>query len=88
MPNGGESSLQLTCNMKEKYELIIIQCYHSITYLGSIHVSGTDQLKPKDGKTIAETQLQSRKKAAKMLIAVVAMFGICYLPVHLLNILR
>jgi len=29
-----------------------------------------------------------RRNAAKMLIAVVVMFGICYLPVHLLNILR
>ncbi|XP_074642575.1 orexin receptor type 2-like isoform X2 [Tubulanus polymorphus] len=36
----------------------------------------------------AENQLQSRRKAAKMLIAVVIMFAICYLPVHLLNILR
>lgn len=33
-------------------------------------------------------QVLSRRKVAKMLIAVVIMFGICYLPVHLLNILR
>ena len=41
------------------------------------------------GKPGAENpQLIARRKAAKMLIAVVIMFGICYLPVHLLNILR
>lgn len=32
--------------------------------------------------------IESRKKAAKMLIIVVIMFGLCYLPVHFLNILR
>lgn len=35
-----------------------------------------------------EGQLNSRRKAAKMLVAVVLVFGICYLPVHLLSILR
>ncbi|XP_047002637.1 orexin receptor type 2-like [Schistocerca americana] len=35
-----------------------------------------------------EVQLRSRRKAAKMLVAVVVMFALCYLPVHLLNILR
>lgn len=33
-------------------------------------------------------QLRARRKAAKMLVVVVAMFAICYFPVHLLNILR
>ncbi|KFM77352.1 Orexin receptor type 1, partial [Stegodyphus mimosarum] len=35
-----------------------------------------------------EGQIQSRRKAAKMLIAVVVIFGLCYLPVHLINALR
>ncbi|XP_044745570.1 orexin receptor type 1-like [Coccinella septempunctata] len=35
-----------------------------------------------------EGQLKSRKKAAKMLVVVVAMFAICYFPVHLLSLLR
>ncbi|XP_063232067.1 orexin receptor type 2-like [Bacillus rossius redtenbacheri] len=35
-----------------------------------------------------ECQLRSRRKAAKMLVAVVIMFAVCYFPVHLLNILR
>lgn len=35
-----------------------------------------------------KNQLISRRKAAKMLIIVAAMFGVCYLPIHLLNILR
>lgn len=33
-------------------------------------------------------QLRARRKAAKMLVAVVVMFAICYFPVHFLNILR
>ncbi|KAL3869561.1 hypothetical protein ACJMK2_042229 [Sinanodonta woodiana] len=33
-------------------------------------------------------QVESRKKAAKMLIAVVFVFGVSYLPVHILNLLR
>ncbi|XP_047002571.1 orexin receptor type 2-like [Schistocerca americana] len=43
---------------------------------------------PMAGNSTTEAQLRSRRKAAKMLVAVVAMFAICYLPVHLLNILR
>lgn len=33
-------------------------------------------------------QAESRKKAVKMLVAVVVMFGLCFLPNHSLNILR
>lgn len=32
--------------------------------------------------------IESRRKAAKMLIVIVIMFGLCYLPVHFLNTLR
>ncbi|CAF0958061.1 unnamed protein product [Brachionus calyciflorus] len=35
-----------------------------------------------------KNQLIARRKAAKMLIAVAAMFAVCYLPIHILNILR
>ncbi|CAH0551961.1 unnamed protein product [Brassicogethes aeneus] len=35
-----------------------------------------------------EGQLRSRRKAAKMLVCVVVMFAICFLPVHLLSVLR
>ncbi|KAL0812091.1 hypothetical protein ABMA28_009475 [Loxostege sticticalis] len=35
-----------------------------------------------------QTQLRSRRKAAKMLVAVVVMFAVCYFPIHLLCILR
>ncbi|XP_056636567.1 orexin/Hypocretin receptor type 1-like isoform X1 [Diorhabda sublineata] len=38
--------------------------------------------------TSTEGQIRSRKKAAKMLVAVVAMFAICFFPVYLLSILR
>ncbi|XP_048006735.1 orexin/Hypocretin receptor type 1-like [Leguminivora glycinivorella] len=35
-----------------------------------------------------EGQLRSRRKAAKMLVAVVVMFAVCYFPVHLISVLR
>jgi hypothetical protein len=35
-----------------------------------------------------KNQLNSRRKAAKMLISVAALFGVCYLPIHVLNIIR
>ncbi|CAK1543389.1 unnamed protein product [Leptosia nina] len=35
-----------------------------------------------------EGQLRSRRKAAKMLVAVVIMFAVCYFPVHLISVLR
>ncbi|CAG9570620.1 unnamed protein product [Danaus chrysippus] len=35
-----------------------------------------------------EGQLRSRRKAAKMLVAVVIMFAVCFFPVHLLCVLR
>ncbi|XP_013176423.1 PREDICTED: orexin receptor type 1-like [Papilio xuthus] len=38
--------------------------------------------------TAEQSQLRSRRKAAKMLVAVVAMFAVCYFPVHLLSVLR
>ncbi|XP_067005308.1 orexin receptor type 2 [Anabrus simplex] len=43
---------------------------------------------PANANITTEGQLRSRRKAAKMLVAVVVMFAICYLPVHLLSILR
>lgn len=41
-----------------------------------------------NANTTTEGQLRSRRKAAKMLVAVVIMFAVCYFPVHLLCILR
>lgn len=35
-----------------------------------------------------QAQLESRRKAAKMLTAIVILFGLSYLPVHLINSLR
>lgn len=35
-----------------------------------------------------QNKLESRRKAAKMLTLIVVLFGICYLPVHLINFLR
>lgn len=39
-------------------------------------------------KSKMKNQLNARRKAAKMLISVAAMFAICYLPIHVLNIIR
>jgi hypothetical protein len=39
-------------------------------------------------KSKMKDRLMARRKAAKMLICVALMFAICYLPIHLLNILR
>lgn len=33
-------------------------------------------------------QLRARRKASKMLVAVVILFAACYFPVHALNIIR
>uniref|UniRef100_A0AAN0N6I4 Orexin receptor 2-like GPCR protein n=1 Tax=Polyphagotarsonemus latus TaxID=1204166 RepID=A0AAN0N6I4_9ACAR len=41
-----------------------------------------------DSRVNCEGHVQSRRKAAKMLIAVVVMFGFCYLPLHIINTLR
>jgi len=51
------------------------------SYTSDGHVS---RVRVKD----ARSQIQTRRNVAKMLIAVVVMFGVCFLPVHLLNILR
>nr|QVK45654.1 G protein-coupled receptor [Proales similis] len=39
-------------------------------------------------KSKMRSQLNARRKAAKMLISVAMLFAICYLPIHVLNILR
>ena len=36
----------------------------------------------------AELQMRMRRKAARMLVAVVIMFALFYLPVHLISIVR
>lgn len=35
-----------------------------------------------------KNRIESRQRAAKMLSAIVVLFGLCYLPVHLINFLR
>ncbi|XP_033641337.1 orexin receptor type 2-like [Asterias rubens] len=45
------------------------------------------QTKPTMNKS-TETQLESRRKVARMLIVVVVMFAICKLPTHVLNTIR
>ncbi|XP_073962534.1 orexin/Hypocretin receptor type 1-like [Choristoneura fumiferana] len=67
--------------------LLITVAYHQIA-----HVLWHSKTIPGRAETVKltpseQTQLRSRRKAAKMLVAVVIMFAVCYLPVHLLSIL-
>nr|CAI5826638.1 unnamed protein product [Callosobruchus analis] len=52
------------------------------------HRSGQQNTFAMNMNVSTEGQLKSRRKAAKMLVAVVVMFAICFLPVHLLSVLR
>lgn len=65
---------------------------HIAIVLWNEHIPGIDERQsrqPMMEKQSPNTdQVESRKKAAKMLVAVVIMFGLCFFPVHLLNIVR
>ncbi|XP_017780791.1 PREDICTED: orexin receptor type 2-like [Nicrophorus vespilloides] len=54
----------------------------------TLEVPGRQNTISVNTNTNIESQLRSRIKAAKMLVAVVIMFGVCYFPVHLLSLLR
>lgn len=59
------------------------------SYLILYHViSVTQPMMDTRRMNVANEQLASRRKAAKMLITVVLAFAVCYFPVHLLNISR
>ncbi|KAG8199001.1 hypothetical protein JTE90_001800 [Oedothorax gibbosus] len=62
--------------------------YQSRTTVTSSHRNGGTTCRLVTVNPSCEGQIQSRRKAAKMLIAVVVIFGICYFPVHLINALR
>ncbi|XP_072396328.1 orexin/Hypocretin receptor type 1-like [Diabrotica undecimpunctata] len=64
--------------------------HQAMDLAGGRHSSGGGQLNTfaMNMNTSTEGQLRSRRKAAKMLLAVVIMFAICFLPVHLLAVLR
>ncbi|XP_063388367.1 orexin receptor type 2-like [Cydia fagiglandana] len=59
------------------YSLIILELWKSEKFPGQANC-----------KHINENKRKSRRKVAKMLVAVVVMFAICYLPVHTLSLLR
>ncbi|XP_021353887.1 orexin receptor type 2-like [Mizuhopecten yessoensis] len=50
----------------------------------------TNHVCSRSGSTISgpESQLHSRRRAAKMLMTIVVIFAVCYLPVHILNLIR
>ncbi|KAG6460121.1 hypothetical protein O3G_MSEX011786 [Manduca sexta] len=65
----------------------------TVAYLQIVRVLWHSDKIPGQAETIKlapaeQTQLRSRRKAAKMLVAVVVMFAVCYFPVHLLSVLR
>lgn len=62
---------------------------HNASFFAAYHSKSNSHAHGMESRSNAEKQqLLARRKAAKMLLAVVVMFGVCYLPVHLLNILR
>ncbi|XP_045159970.1 orexin receptor type 2-like [Mercenaria mercenaria] len=44
--------------------------------------------RPQFSASRPESQLNARRKAAKMLMTIVVLFGTCYLPIHIFQILR
>lgn len=65
---------------------------HIAIVLWTEHIPGAEERQSRqpmmDKHNSDKDQSESRKKAAKMLIAVVIVFGICFFPVHFLNIVR
>ena len=53
----------------------------------SVH-AGRTMLRPMMSTNNVTTVVVARRNIAKMLIVVVCMFALCYLPVHLVNMLR
>jgi hypothetical protein len=72
------------CNNNQRQEAQnISSSKFEISPAGYTMASGSSAAKSK-----MRDRLMARRKAAKMLICVAIMFAICYLPIHLLNILR
>ncbi len=76
--DSSESKKNLTIKKTDKKETISKNKRVAFT-----QASGSSSAKSK-----MMNQLNARRKAAKMLISVAAMFAICYLPIHILNIIR
>ena len=84
-PNKLQAGVQLgiAASMKQRSQQQQQQMAISDNSSHSNHVSSPSALNARFYKLI-----ESRKKAAKMLIIVVITFGLCFLPIHLLNTLR
>ncbi|XP_077864376.1 LOW QUALITY PROTEIN: orexin receptor type 2-like [Saccoglossus kowalevskii] len=70
------------------YTLVCRQLWASIP--GSLESTDEKNAQAKDGgmNKSREGQIKSRRKVAKMMIVVVVIFAVCYLPLHILNVLR
>jgi len=62
--------------------MTVIMCIEAMT---PAHVS---TLQPMMSTISATSVIVARRNIARMLIVVVCMFALCYLPVHLINMLR
>ncbi|CAB3246631.1 unnamed protein product [Arctia plantaginis] len=65
----------------------------TIAYVQIVKVLWRSEKIPGQAETVKlasaeQSQIRSRRKAAKMLVAVVIMFAVCFFPVHLLSVLR
>ncbi|XP_025411369.1 orexin receptor type 2-like isoform X2 [Sipha flava] len=59
-----------------------VQMFNANTYNNGFNRTATM------GCNSTMAQIKARRKAAKMLVAVVVMFALCYFPVHLMNLMR
>ncbi|XP_060807274.1 orexin/Hypocretin receptor type 1 [Amyelois transitella] len=93
MPTWSSSSDLIWHLMKVVFIYTIPLLLMTVAYYQIVRVLWKSDKIPGQAETIKlapaeQTQLRSRRKAAKMLVAVVVMFAVCYFPVHLLSVLR
>lgn len=71
------------------YEEIIIWT-KKLMHIYKVYIGFSAEHRPMNKMTSSgpESQLRSRQRAAKMLIAIVVVFAVCYLPVYVLNLTR
>ena len=72
--------------VSKKYEIGSYTSYLYINYVDFFSILGRRLQRFQTSRP--PTQVQTRRKAAKMLMTIVILFAVCYLPVHVLNILK
>lgn len=87
------TNIKAKSNLDQMSELNIINISFTFFYVAAVPVSQRSGQSQENSFSMnmnasTEGQLRSRRKAAKMLVAVVVMFALCYFPVYLYNIIR